>query len=107
MGGGLGRGTVRWGGERGDARWSWIVGVAVLAALFVFALWLVRGAVAANAVAAALIPAALLRALPAPSGRAVYLGVGRAALVAAVMLNPLTLIAIGAAGARVVETASG
>ena len=49
----------------------------------VIALWEVRGCAAANALAVALVPAALVRGLPAPDGRAVFLGLGRAALVAA------------------------
>jgi hypothetical protein len=89
--------------ETGEARWGWIVGLVVLAALFVFSLWLVRGAVAANALAVALLPAVLVRLLPEPDGRATYLGLSRRALIAALLLNPLSLIAVGAAGARVVE----
>jgi hypothetical protein len=57
--------------------------------------------------AAALLPAALVGTLPASSGRELFLGLGRAALIAALLLNPLSMIAIGAAGARAVETATG
>ena len=56
-----------------------------------------RGCAAANALALALVPAALVRGLPAPEGRAVFLGLGRAALIAALLINPLTLIAVGKA----------
>ena len=88
-------------------RWSWAVCLAVLAALSLVALWQVRGCAAANAVALALVPAALVRGLPAPDGRAVFFGLGRAALIAAFLINPLALIAIGNAGARAVEIATG
>ncbi len=100
-------GLVRLVRERDDLRWSWIACLAVLAVLAAIALWQVRGAAAANALAAALVPAALVRALPAPDGRALFLGLGRAALIAAALLNPLALIAIGAAAARGVEIATG
>jgi hypothetical protein len=60
----------------------------------------VRGAAAANAVAAALVPAALVRALQAPNDRTLFLGLGRAALLAVVLMNPLALIVIGGAAAR-------
>jgi hypothetical protein len=100
-------GLVRCLRERDETRWSWLAGVAALSALLVVALWQVRGAAAANALAAALLPAALVGALPASSGRELFLGLGRAALIAALLLNPLSMIAIGAAGARAVETATG
>jgi hypothetical protein len=93
--------------EPPDARWRWITGMAVLAALFIVALWQVRGAAAANGVAAALVPAALVCALPAMVGRPAYLGLSRAALIAALVLNPLALVAFGAAGARAFEAATG
>jgi hypothetical protein len=104
---GLVFGLVRCLREPAETRWSWLAGVAVLAALFVVAIWQVRGAAAANAVAAALLAAALVRTLPAPSGREIFLGLGRGAVIAALLLNPLTMIAIGAAGTRVVEAATG
>jgi hypothetical protein len=88
-------------------RWTWVVCLAVLATLSVVALWQVRGCAAANAVALALVPAALVRGLPAADGRAVFFGLGRAALIAAFLINPLALIAIGNAGARAVEIATG
>jgi hypothetical protein len=102
----LALGAVRCRREAGEARWSWIVGLVVLSALFIFSLWLVRGAVAANAIAVALLPAALVRLLPEPDGRATYLGLSRGALIAALLLNPLSLIAAGAAGGRLVEASS-
>jgi hypothetical protein len=104
---GLVLGLVQCLRERDDQRWTWIVGVSVLAVLSVVAAWEVRAGAAANAVAIALVPAALVRGLQTHDSRAVFLGLGRAVLVAAVLLNPLALIAIGRAAARAVEAASG
>jgi hypothetical protein len=87
-------------------RWGWLTSLAVLAALTMVALWQVRGAAAANAVAIALVPAALVRLFPATDGKAIFLGLGRAALIATLLINPLTLIALGAAGARAMAFAS-
>jgi hypothetical protein len=91
--------------ERDDARWAWVACAATLAPLTLMALWQVRSAAAANAIAAALVPAALLRAYAVPPERALFLGLGRAALIAAFLLNPLSLIGIGAAGARLLDAA--
>jgi hypothetical protein len=99
-------GTVQYAREPLDRRWTWMTALAVLAALFLVALWQVRGSAAANAVAVALLPAALLRMFPAPSGGPVHLGLGRAALIGALLLNPLALIALGGVGARAVEIAT-
>ena len=104
---GLALGALRCWRERDSERWNWILAVAVLAALSAVALWQLRGTAAANALAAALVPAALLRTFPAPQGRASYFGLGRSALVAIVLVNPLALIAIGNAGARISEAATG
>ena len=104
---GLALGLLRCRRERGDQRWIWIVSVVVLAALSIVAAWQVRAGAAANAVAIALVPAALVRGLQAPDDRAVFLGLGRAVLLAALLLNPLALIAIGSTAAHVIETASG
>jgi hypothetical protein len=93
--------------ESGNARWRWIIALAVVATLFVMALWIVRAAAAANAIAVALVPAALVVMWPAREQRANPLGLSRAALVAALLLNPLSLIAIGAVATRAAETASG
>jgi len=90
-----------------DERWNWIVCLAVLAALTAVAAWQVRGSASANAVAAVMVPALLVRSLPAPNGRAVFLGLGYSALIGALLLNPLTLVAVGAAAARIAEAASG
>jgi hypothetical protein len=77
------------------------------AALLAVAFWQVRGAAAANALAVALVPAALVRLLPVADGKAIFLGLGRAVLIAAVLVSPLALIAIGALGARAVEIVTG
>jgi len=103
----LGLGLIQSMREQDDTRWKWIASLAVLAALFVVALWQVRGAAGANALAVALLPAALVRMLPASSDRPTYLGLSRPALIAALMLNPLSLIAIGAVSVRAVEAATG
>jgi hypothetical protein len=66
----------------------------------------VRGAAAANAVAVAMLPAALVRALPARNA-ATFLGLSRAALLAALLLNPLAMIALGTATVRAVEAVTG
>jgi hypothetical protein len=92
--------------ETGEARWRWAIALAVLAVLFAMAVAMVRATAAADAVAAALLPAALVRTWPAADGRAVALGLTRVALVAALLLNPLALTAIGA-GTRAIMTATG
>src|SRR5262249_16808370 len=100
--------------ERADARWHWLAGLAVLAALFAVALWQGRGAAAAHAVAAAPRPPAAPRLLPALArwwrarpGPPAYLGLSRAALIAALALNPLALTALGAGAAHALEAATG
>jgi hypothetical protein len=93
--------------ESDDTRWRWVIPLAVVATLFVMALWIVRAASAANAIAVALVPAALVAMWPAREQGARVLGLSRAALVAALLLNPLSLIAIGAAAARPAQLMSG
>jgi hypothetical protein len=104
---GFALGLVRCLRERGDQRWPWIVGTAVLTALSIVAAWEVRAAAAANAVAIALVPAALVRGLQRQHGGGVFLGLGRAVLLAALLLNPLALIAVGSAATHLVESISG
>jgi len=88
-------------------RWGWVLGTSALAMATLIAIWQVRGSATANALALALVAAALVRGLPVPEGRAVFFGLGRAVLVAALVINPLTLIAAGRAAAWAVEQASG
>lgn len=78
-----------------ERRWNWIACAAVQAAFILVAIWELRGAAGANAVAAALFPAALLQLWPAPQGRAVFFGLGRGALAALLLLNPVSLLALG------------
>jgi hypothetical protein len=104
---GLGLALVQVLREPAERRWPWIESFAVLASLAAVALWEMRGTAAANALSAALVPAALVRIFPAPDGRAIFFGIGRAVLVAAAFLNPLALIGIGAAAARTIEIAAG
>src|SRR6516165_3135873 len=59
--------------EDAEGRWSWICGTAVLGSLLLLALWLVRGTTAANAVAVALLAAAMVRMLP-PKKASTYIG---------------------------------
>jgi hypothetical protein len=54
-----------------------------------------------------MVPAALVRGLPAPDGRTTLLGLGRTALIAAALVNPLTLIALGRAVAHATELSAG
>jgi hypothetical protein len=103
---GLVFGVVRCLRESDQQRWSWMAVVAVLAVLTIVAIWQVRGAAAANAVAAALIPAALMRVFQGPNDRTIFLGLGRAVLIAAFFLNPLALLAAGAVTARALAIAS-
>ena len=81
--------------EASERRWNWIACVAVQTALFSVSVWEVRGAGSANAMAAALFPAALLQLLPAPQGPARLFNIGRPALVAMLLLNPASLLALG------------
>jgi hypothetical protein len=90
--------------EPAQARWSWICGAAVLGSLLLLALWLVRGTTAANAVAVALLAAAMVRMLPAGNGPA-YFGLSRAAFAAVLLFNPLAMLAISAAAAHALEAA--
>jgi hypothetical protein len=105
--GALAAGLWRCSREHNDARWVWIACIAVLAPLILMALWQVRSAAAANAIAAAMVPAALVRAYAVAAERAMFFGLGRAALIAALLVNPLSLIGIGAASARVIDAAGG
>jgi hypothetical protein len=104
---GLVLGLMRCARETGDRRWGFIAATAVLAVATLIAFWQVRGCATANAIALALVPAALVARFPAADGRAIFLGLGRAALIAAAVLNPLALIAIGKAAVWTAERTAG
>jgi hypothetical protein len=98
-------GAIRCIREEGQQRWNWIYCIGVQAAFLLVAVWEVRGASGANALGAVLVPAALMRMLPASQGRAAYFGVPRAALVVMLVLNPVTLLALGSGVAHAVQAA--
>jgi hypothetical protein len=99
-------GTIRCLREKGQQRWNWIACTASQAAFVLVSVWELRGASAANALGAALVPAALLQMLPAPEGRASYFGIPRAALVAMLFLNPIALLMLGNGAAHAVAAAA-
>jgi hypothetical protein len=99
-------GAIRCLRENGQQRWNWIACTALQAALVLVTIWQLRGAGGANALGAALVPAALLRMLPAPEGRASYFGISRAALAAMLFLNPIALLALGNGAAHAVAAAA-
>jgi len=82
-------------------RWNWAACAAVQAAMLLVSAWEVRGASGANAVGAALLPAALSSILPAATGASSYFGISRAALSVMLVFNPATLSAIGSGAGRV------
>jgi hypothetical protein len=81
--------------DKSEQRWSWIACTAAQAAFLLVSIWQLRGAAGDNALAAALFPAALLRMLPTPEGRTRFFGIGRAALATMLLLNPISLLALG------------
>ncbi len=93
-------GTIRCLREKDQLRWNWIACTASQAVLLLISIWELRGASGANALGAALVPAGLLRMLPVPEARASTFGIGRAALVAMLLLNPAALIALGSGAAH-------
>jgi hypothetical protein len=95
-------GVSRCAAEQGQRRWNWVACTAVQTAFLLVSLWQLRGASGANALGAALVPAALLQMLPASAGRASFFGMRRAALIAMILLNPVTLLALGNGLARAV-----
>jgi hypothetical protein len=86
--------------DKSEQRWSWIACTAAQAAFLLVSVWQLRGSAAANALAAALFPAALLRILPTPDGQAHYFGVSRAVLATLLLLNPVALLALGSGAAQ-------
>lgn len=95
-------GIIRCLWETGQARWNWIACTASQVAFLLISIWQLRGTGGANALGAALVPAALLLMLPAPQGRASYFGLSRAALVVLLFLNPVALLALGNGAAHAV-----
>jgi hypothetical protein len=75
--------------------WRWITCAAVLAMLTGYAMYQVRSVAGANALAAALVPAALVRLWPAGQPRA--LGLRPAAVILVLVFNPVALILAGQA----------
>ena len=99
-------GIIRCLQEQGQQRWNWIACTAAQAAFVLVSVWELRGASGANALAAALVPAALLQMYPAPEGRTSYFGIPRAALIAMLFLNPIVLLALGSGAAHAVGAAA-
>lgn len=95
-------GFIRCLRETGQPRWQWIAGTAIQAVLLLVSIWQLRGASGANALGAALVPAALLRMFPVSIDRPAYFGIPRAALIAMLLLNPVTLLALGDGAAHAV-----
>jgi hypothetical protein len=99
-------GAIRCRRETGQRRWNWIACTATQAALFLVSLWQLRGASGANALGAALVPAALLQMFPATARRGSYFGIPRTALAVLLLLNPVTLLAIGSGVAHAISAAA-
>ncbi|MPZ38680.1 MAG: hypothetical protein GEU95_11545 [Rhizobiales bacterium] len=93
--------------ETDSRQWAWIGALIVMAIATLVAAWQVRGSAAANALALPIVAAALVRGLPAPAGGAIFFGLGRAALVAALLVSPFALLAAGQAAAWTLEHVSG
>jgi hypothetical protein len=98
--------TMRCLQEKEQQRWNWIACTASQAAFVLVSIWELRGASGANALGAVLVPAALLKMLPASAGRASYFGISRAALVIMLFLNPIALLALGSGAAHAVSAAA-
>ena len=81
--------------EESHRRWNWIAVTAVQLAFVLVSFWQLRGAGGANAIGAALFPAALLRAIPVAKGRPTYFGMPRIAALVMLVFNPATLLALG------------
>ena len=92
--------------EKGQQRWNWIACAASQAAFVLVSIWELRGASGANALGAVLVPAALLKMLPASEGRTSYFGISRAALAVMLFLNPIALLALGIGAAHAVSAAA-
>jgi hypothetical protein len=99
-------GVIRCRQETGQRRWNWIACTASQTVFLLISIWQLRGAGGANALGAVLVPAALLQMLPTAEGRASHFGIGRTALVAMLLLNPVTLMALGSGAAHAVGAAA-
>jgi len=99
-------GAIRCRRETGQRRWNWIACTASQTVFLLISIWQLRGAGGANALGAVLVPAALLQMLPAAEGRASHLGIGRGALIAMLLLNPVTLMALGSGAAHAIGAAA-
>ncbi len=96
----LGLGLVQCLRSSDAQRWRWIVVIAAQAVFVLIAMWQVRGSAGANAIAAALFPAALIAILPARADAAAGFGLNRCALIALLLINPVTLLGLGSGAAR-------
>ena len=104
---GLALGFAQCWRTRDAKRWYWIISTGLLAVASVIAVWEMRGCAAANAIALAMVPAALVKLLSRTGSRVVSFGLSRNVLIAAAFLNPLALIGIGKAAAFAAERTSG
>lgn len=93
--------------ETGARQWGWIGATAVMTVTTLVATWQVRGSAAANALALGIVAAAIVRGLPAPEGGTIFFGLGRSALIAALLVSPVALIAAGKAVAWTATQFSG
>jgi hypothetical protein len=92
---------------RTDADGRWLIAAALQGVLLAVAMWELRGAAAANAVAAALLAASLLKLLPPLQGAPVVFGQRPVALAAVFALTPLLLAGAGHSVARAAHWAAG
>jgi hypothetical protein len=81
--------------ETGNSRWRWIALSAVQSAFILVSIWQLRGTAGANAVAAALFPAALLSCLSLSHGEPALFGMRRAAVLLMLLINPAVLLVVG------------
>jgi hypothetical protein len=95
--------TVR---ARGDATWPWATAAALQLILLAVASWEFRGTAIANAVAAALVAAALVRLVSLRKEAPLVFGLRRAVLTSALVLTPLLLATSGNAIARAARSAT-
>lgn len=92
---------------RGDTAWRWATAAALQAVLLSVAVWELRAAAAANAIATALIAASLTRFLPPRDNASRVFGQRPALLVAAFVLTPLLLVTGGNSLARAARWLNG